>query len=78
MFSVTFDNDQDSKLFILRSIGKEIDEEGYVTDSETKERVLLLNGEELLFKDFAGVKKGSEIFIKSDIISLVEYVNRYR
>lgn len=78
MFSVTFDNDQESKLFILQSIGKEIDDEEYVIDSETKERVLLPNGEELLFNDFAGVKKGSEIFIKSDIISLVEYVNKYR
>lgn len=78
MLSVSFDNNQDSKLFILSSIGKEVDEEGYVIDSETKERVLLPNGEELLFNDFAGVKKGSEIFIKSDIISLVEYVNKYR
>lgn len=78
MFSVIFDNNQDSKLFILNSIGKEVDQEGYVIDSETKERVLLPSGEELLFKDFAGVKKGSEIFIKSDIISLVEYVNKYR
>lgn len=78
MFSIIFDNHEDSKLFVLQSIGKEVDEEGYIMDSETKERVLLPNGEELLFKDFAGVKKGSEIFIKSDIISLVEYVNRYR
>ena len=78
MFSVTFDNHKESKLFILQSIGKELDEEGYVIDSETKERVLLPNGEELLFKDFAGVKKGSEIFIKSDITSLVEYINKYR
>lgn len=78
MFSVIFDNHQDSKLFILQAIGKEVDEEGYVIDSETKERALLPSGEELLFKDFAGAKKGSEIFIKSDITSLVEYVNKYR
>lgn len=58
--------------FILESFGKTQDSETYIVEkSNPKQRVLNQDGEEIKIEQFAGIKKGSQIFIKSDLISLM-------
>jgi len=71
MKTITFD--ESSKRVILQIFGKDIDEQGYIVESSTRQRVLNPDGEELLAKDFAGIKKGSEIFITKDLPSLLKF-----
>lgn len=58
--------------FVLDAFGKTKDIEGYLVEkSNLKQRVLNLDGEEIKIEQFGGIKKGSQIFIKSDLISLM-------
>lgn len=69
---ITFD--ETSKVLILEMLGKAIDNDGFVYDVSTNERVLTPEGNEVHFKEFAGIKKGSEIFITKDLPSLLTHV----
>ncbi|HEX4774568.1 MAG TPA: hypothetical protein VH234_03555 [Candidatus Saccharimonadales bacterium] len=73
MKTVTFD-DTTRKIALL-AFGKDIDEQGYIIEISSKQRVLTPDGEEVLAKDFAGIKKGSEIFITKDLPSLLQFAN---
>jgi hypothetical protein len=58
--------------FILDVFGKTTNEEGYLVEkSNPEQKVLNPYGEEIHIDQFAGIKKGSEVFIKSDLISLM-------
>jgi hypothetical protein len=59
---------------ILRFFDKGVDGEGYIIEKDTGQKVLS-DGEPLEFDNFAGIKKGSLVFIKSDINSLIELVD---
>jgi len=67
---ITFD---DSALgFILDAFGKS-EREGFVVEKKNPDqKVLTPRGDEIPLKDFAGVRQGSVIFVKSDIVSLIE------
>jgi hypothetical protein len=65
---VTFDDS--TRDFVLDAFGKEA-ANGFVRE-KSGEKVLTPEGEEIPLKDFAGVRKGSVIFVKSDIVSLIE------
>lgn len=67
--------DENSKSIILQIFGKSIDSEGFIVDSQTSERVVTPDGKELLAKDWAGIRKGSEIFISKDLPSLLRYAS---
>ena len=67
---ITFD--QKAKREILRFFDKDIDNEDYIIEKDTLQRILTTDGEFLALDDFAGVKKGSLVFIKSDINSIIE------
>lgn len=68
---ITFD--KSARKFILDSFDKATDEEGYIVEkSDPKQRVYSLDGEIIKESEFAGVKKGSEVFIKSDLLSIIE------
>ncbi|MBI2314481.1 hypothetical protein HYU93_00250 [Candidatus Daviesbacteria bacterium] len=68
---VTFD--KSARKFILESFNKTIDGEGYIVEgSNIKQRVLSSDGDVIRENEFAGVKKGSEVFIKSDLLSIIE------
>lgn len=60
------------KDFILDSFDKTVDNEGYVVEKKSSKRVITLDGSELKKEDFAGVREGSEVYIKSDLLSLIE------
>lgn len=55
---------------ILRAFGKETNEEGIITD-QSGEPILTPEGEELTMANFGGIKKGSEIFIKNDLLAVI-------
>jgi len=59
---------------ILSIFGKTIDADGIIIEKDDpSQRVLTKDGEDINIKEFAGVKRGSEIFIKSDLISLIDF-----
>jgi len=68
---ITFD--KSAKKFILKAFGKGVNEEKYLVELDNpNQKVLTPDGESLKLENFAGIKKGSEVFIKSDIISLAK------
>ncbi|PIV18389.1 MAG: hypothetical protein COS41_04565 [Elusimicrobia bacterium CG03_land_8_20_14_0_80_50_18] len=74
---ITFTEDQKTKEFILKIFGKTVDAEGYIVEIDNPaQKVLTPDGEALLFEDFAGVQKGSELFIKSDLPSIFKVATR--
>ncbi|MEA3378853.1 MAG: hypothetical protein U9Q69_04405 [Nanoarchaeota archaeon] len=66
--------DSNVKKEFLKIFDKSIDKEGFIIDLATQERVLTKDGSEIELANFAGLKKGSERFIKSDINSVIELV----
>lgn len=70
---ITFD--KSAKEFILDSFDKKINNEGYVIEKKTGNKVIANDGQDLLIGQFGGVKKGSEVFIKSDIISVMKLLD---
>lgn len=56
---------------ILRAFGKEINDDGIIIDSQTGEAILTPEGDELTRGTFGGIKKGSEIFIKDDLLAAI-------
>nr|MBP9670297.1 hypothetical protein [Candidatus Woesebacteria bacterium] len=58
---------------VLGAFGDNIDKEGFIIDS-SGDRVLTKKTEEIHSEEFAGIAKGSRIYVKSDITSLIEYI----
>ena len=65
--------DASARDFVLEAFNKVLDPEGYVVEkNDQKHRVLTPSGDEIHVSEFAGVRKGSVVFIKSDIVSLIQ------
>jgi hypothetical protein len=65
--------------FVLEAFHKTVDDEGYIVEQDNKQqRILTLDGQEIRKDQFAGVRKGSEIYVKSDIVSLIEMCDDIR
>lgn len=61
------------KRFILDTFDKDVDKDGYIVEkSDTSQRVLTLDGEEVKLDEFGGIRKGSMIFIKSGLVSMIK------
>ena len=70
--ALTFDDS--AKEDILDFIDKAVDSEGFIVEKLNHiQRVITFDGEEISKKEFGGVKKGSEVFIKNDIVSLMRF-----
>lgn len=68
--------DRSATDFILDSFDKKTDQDGYVVEKKNpKQRVLTLDGQEIRKDQFGGIRKGSEIFIKSDLPSLIQLLD---
>jgi hypothetical protein len=67
---ITFD--ESARAFVLDAFGKTISKDGFVVDKTTGQRVVTPRGEEIKADEFAGVRKGSAIPLKKNIVSLVE------
>lgn len=71
MANVRITFDESAKKEILGYVDKEIDKEGFIIEKGTGERVLTDESSEITVDEFAGIKKGSEVFIKNDLLSLM-------
>ncbi|PIP53869.1 MAG: hypothetical protein COX07_08405 [Bacteroidetes bacterium CG23_combo_of_CG06-09_8_20_14_all_32_9] len=68
---ITFD--ENVKHEILDLFDKSVDEEEYIVEkSNPKQRVLTFDGQEIKIDEFGGIKSGSEVFIKKDLVSLMK------
>jgi hypothetical protein len=76
--AITFD--KSAKMAVLDLLGKTVDDEGFIVEkSNKKQRVMTPGGEAVALNEFAGVRRGSQVFIKSNIpslIALTDYINR--
>lgn len=70
---ITFERGLATKL--LSGFGKVVDESGYIVDVKSGKRVLSPEGEEVKLSEFAGIVPGSQLFIKSDVVSLIKYLD---
>lgn len=62
---------------ILSFFDKTVDDDGFIVEKEdTTQRVITPEGEEVTLEEFAGIRKGSEIFIKSDLPSLINLIDK--
>ncbi len=62
--------DDSSREFILDLFDKHINENGEVLEKNTDEVVKSFEGNPLTVDEFGGVKKGSELFIENNVVSL--------
>lgn len=68
---VTYSNELTS--LVLDAFNKTVDEEGYVVEkNNTSQRVLTQDGKQIPVKFFGGIKKGSELYVSSDLPSIME------
>lgn len=67
---ITFD--ESARTFVLSAFGKTVRDGFVVEKSKPSEKVITPRGEDVPVEEFAGVRKGSVIFVKNDIVSLVE------
>ena len=72
MKTITFDDSEASKKGVLALLGKSVNGEGYIIELSTGERVVSPTNQEILLSSFAGIRKGSEIFITNDLPALLE------
>lgn len=68
--AVTFDSDL--KDYVLSVFGKKTDKDGYVVDKALPSQRALDEGVPVLAKDFAGVRRGSVLFFRADVTSLLK------
>ena len=66
-----------AKKEILSFFDKTVDEQGFVVERDDfTQRVITPDGEEMTLEEFAGIRRGSEIYIKSDLNSLINLADR--
>ncbi len=71
---ITFD--VSARQEVLSWFGKTLDEEEYIVEADDPtQRVVTTDGEQIKISEFAGIAKGSERYIKSDLPSLIEFLD---
>lgn len=74
---VTFDDSVKEE--VLGFFDKTVDNDGFIVEkSAPSQRVLSPDGQEVEIKEFAGIMGGSEIFLKSDLISIIELADKLK
>jgi hypothetical protein len=58
--------------FILAAFGKSINADGIIIETSTGDPVLTPDGEVIDANELGGLKKGSEIFLKDDLYSIMK------
>ena len=72
---ITFD--KKAKQEILDLLDKTVDGEGLIVEKDNPaQKVLTFDGEEISVEEFGGVQKGSEVFIKNNLVSLLRLSKR--
>lgn len=65
---------RDQLIDVLQKLGHRIDEQGYVLDPTTGERVLSIDGGEIKAAEVAAALPGSEVLLKKNIASFSQYL----
>lgn len=74
MTKITFD--ESAKLDILEFLNKTV-KDGLIVEKNTpSQKVLTFDNQEITLDEFGGVQKGSEVFIKNDLISVMKFLRR--
>jgi hypothetical protein len=73
---ITFD--ESTKEELLSCFGKTVDDEGYIIERDTGQKVVTQEGDRISIEEFAGIRKGSEIYLKSDLPSLIKLLDTIR
>ncbi|MFH1751381.1 MAG: hypothetical protein ABH821_00350 [archaeon] len=69
--------DKNAKKVVLELLEKTVDEEGLIVEKgNPAQKVLTFDGEEISLQEFGGVQKGSEVFIKDNLVSLIRLSKR--
>ncbi|MCK4730279.1 MAG: hypothetical protein KAT28_03085 [Candidatus Aenigmarchaeota archaeon] len=69
--NITFD--KSVKKDILALLGKDINEDNLIVEkTDLEQKVLTFEGEEISLEEFGGIQKGSEVFIKNNLVSLIK------
>lgn len=64
--------DKSAQKFVIQAFGKDVDAEGFLVEKDhPKQRVISPDGIEIKETQFGGIKKGSEIYFGSDLVSIV-------
>lgn len=63
---------------VLAGVDAAVDDDGYVVDERTGERVTTPDGEEITAEELAIVEDGSTLFVDDNFDSLVKHVDRRR
>lgn len=71
----TYVFDEAAKELVLSIFNKSVDDEGYIIEKDTGERVISPSGNTVLLTDFAGFAPGSEIVLTNDLPTLLQYAN---
>lgn len=70
--------DASAKLEILSCFGKTVDAGNFIVElDDPTQRVVTPDGDDINLDEFAGIRKGSEIYIKSDLPSLIELLDSF-
>lgn len=77
MIQINFANDKYTREFVLSLFDKSTDKEGFVVENDTKARVLSSDRDEIKFDEFGGVTNGSEIYLKNNIVSLINFYRQH-
>ena len=59
---------------VLEIFNKLIDEDGFIIDKDTKERILTNDLEPIKWEELGFILPGSEVFIKADSTGLAKYL----
>jgi len=76
MLNITIFNNIATKKFVLQALNNDIDASGYVTD-KLGNRVIDIDGMEILAKDLGMLSSGSKIFVKDNMVSLAKFYLKY-
>lgn len=68
--------DASAKQFILEIFNKTVNQNNIIIDKTTKEEVLSINGDKIALDEFTGIGKGSLLFVKKDLPSIIELSDR--
>lgn len=69
--------DKAAKIPILDLLDKKVGAEGVIVERDNpSQKVLTFDGEEITLDEFGGVQKGSEVFIKDNLVSLLKLSKR--
>lgn len=63
---------------LLKIIGNDIDNEGYVIDAKTGEREMTIDSDEIKINKIGAVLPGSKVFIKKNIAGFSQYLSEYK